>query len=152
MTILLSVILCITSVVLIVLGSLHLVVSLFGSPDESGDGSRPQETQSMPKGDEQTVPKADRSTTDDLTVPGPTSIDRMTENLLPPQPSRALVRRELGYFLRRLGLTALFLPALLLVGALSFSRFEGTTYWQGIMRAFETITTVGSIGHPRTRK
>jgi voltage-gated potassium channel len=83
-------------------------------------------------------------------VPGLTSIDRMTENLLPPQPSRALVRRELGHFLRRLALTALFLTALLLVGALSFSRFEGTTYWQGIMRAFETITTVGSIGHPRT--
>jgi voltage-gated potassium channel len=74
----------------------------------------------------------------------------MSEGLLPPQPSRALVRRELGYFLRRLALTAVFLTALLLVGALSFSRFEGTTYWQGIMRAFETVTTVGSIGHPET--
>ncbi|MEA2374369.1 MAG: voltage-gated potassium channel [Thermoleophilaceae bacterium] len=74
----------------------------------------------------------------------------MTEHLLPPQPSRALVRRELGSFLRRLVLTAGFLTALLLVGALSFSRFEGTTYWQGVMRAFETVTTVGSIGHPHT--
>ena len=83
-------------------------------------------------------------------VASQSSLDRMSESLLPPQPSRALVRRELGHFLRRLALTAVFLTALLLVGALSFSRFEGTTYWQGVMRAFETVTTVGSVGHPRT--
>jgi localization factor PodJL len=60
------------SVVLIVLGSLHVVASLFGSLDESGGGSSPQETRSAPKGDEP-IPDPDRSTTDgpDLTVPGP---------------------------------------------------------------------------------
>ena len=67
--------LVVVSVVLIVLGSLHLVVSLFGSSDEPVDGSRSQETVSAPKGDEQTVaptaPKTDRSSTEDLTVPGP---------------------------------------------------------------------------------
>ena len=48
-------------------------------------------------------------------MPGQTARDRMTEGLLPPQPSRAIVRRELAYFLRRLGLVALFLTAVSLV-------------------------------------
>jgi localization factor PodJL len=54
------------SVVAIVLGSLHLVVSLFNGSDEAGDGPTPQETQSLPRGDERTAapPAADRSTTD----------------------------------------------------------------------------------------
>jgi localization factor PodJL len=55
------------SVVLIVLSSLHLVVSLLGSSDDSADGSRPQETQSVPKGGEQTA----APTADDLTMPSP---------------------------------------------------------------------------------
>jgi localization factor PodJL len=62
------------SVVLIVLSSLHLVVGLFGSSDE-GDGSRPQETQSSPQGDERTIaPETPGATTDgtqDPTVPSP---------------------------------------------------------------------------------
>jgi localization factor PodJL len=65
------------SVVLIVLSSLHLVVSLFGPSDEPADGPRPIETQSVPQAGEQTVtptsPKADRSGTDgpaDPAVPG----------------------------------------------------------------------------------
>jgi localization factor PodJL len=63
------------SVVLIVLSSLHLVASLFGSGDESAEGSPPQETQSSPKGDE--APQAPRAT-DDLTAPAPK---------LPPSPA-----------------------------------------------------------------
>jgi localization factor PodJL len=63
------------SVVLIVLSSLHLVVGLFGSSDESGDGSRPQETQSSPQGDERTItPETPGGATDgtpDLAVPSP---------------------------------------------------------------------------------
>jgi localization factor PodJL len=57
------------SVVLIVLSSLHLVASLFGTGEESGDGSPPQETQSAPKGDEAIAPQPSR-TTDDPTAPG----------------------------------------------------------------------------------
>ena len=64
------------SVVVIVLSSLHLVASLFGPPDESGDGSQRQETQSSPKGDGPTVaPETpvtpDNRAPDSLTVPGP---------------------------------------------------------------------------------
>jgi localization factor PodJL len=61
------------SVVLIVLSSLHLVVSLFGSSDEPADGLQPIETQSAPTGDGQTsapiIPKANRSATDGPTDP-----------------------------------------------------------------------------------
>jgi localization factor PodJL len=59
------------SVVLIVLSSLHLVASLFGPSDESGDGSRPPETQSSPKGDEPAAAPEPPRAPDDLTVPGP---------------------------------------------------------------------------------
>jgi localization factor PodJL len=55
------------SVVVIVLGSLHLVVSLFNGSDEPGEGAAPQETQSLPKVDApQTL-----NTDDGLTAPGP---------------------------------------------------------------------------------
>jgi localization factor PodJL len=65
------------SVVLIVLSSVHLVMSLLGTSDESADASRPAEIQSSPKTDEQTLapatPKANRSATDgsaDPAAPG----------------------------------------------------------------------------------
>ena len=83
-------------------------------------------------------------------MPGQTTIDRMSESLLPPQPSRALVRRELGYFLKRLALTAIFLTVLLFAGAAAFAGFEATSYWTGIQRAFTTISTLGTMGQPRT--
>src|SRR3989440_7557495 len=83
-------------------------------------------------------------------MPGQTARDRMTEGLLPPQPSRALVRRELGYFLKRLGLVALFLTAVAGAGSVAFAGFEGTSYWNGIQRAFTTISTLGTMGQPKT--
>jgi localization factor PodJL len=75
------------SVVLIVLNSLHLVMSLLGSSDDTADGSRPVESQSAPTGDEQTgAPnKANRSDTEgpvDPTVPGAST------NLPAPTPGR----------------------------------------------------------------
>ena len=76
--------------------------------------------------------------------------DRGLEGLLPPQPSRAIVRRELGYFLKRLALTAVFLTTLLFAGAGAFAGFEATSYWTGIQRAFTTISTLGTMGEPRT--
>jgi voltage-gated potassium channel len=82
--------------------------------------------------------------------PGQSQLDRMQENLVPPQPSRALVRRELGYFLRRLALVAVFLTALLFLGAAAFAGYEGTSYWNGIQRAFTTISTLGTMGQPKT--
>src|SRR5947208_2920794 len=81
---------------------------------------------------------------------GQTARNRMTEGLLPPQPSRALVRRELGYFLRRLGLVAGFLTVLLFLGAAAFAGYEGTSYWTGIQRAITTISTLGAMGQPRS--
>ncbi len=60
------------SVVLIVLSSLHLVASLFSPGDESADGAPPQETQSVPNGDEAITPQAPR-TTDDPGTPAPKS-------------------------------------------------------------------------------
>jgi len=60
------------SVVLIVLGSLHWAVNLFGPAGESPDGSRPLETQSSPKGDDWTIaPTTPKTNSDDLTAPGP---------------------------------------------------------------------------------
>ena len=81
-------------------------------------------------------------------MPSLSSLDRMSDSLLPPQPSRALVRRELGYFLRRLGLVACFLAVLAFAGAASFAGFEHTSYWVGIQRSFTTITTLGAMGNP----
>ena len=78
------------------------------------------------------------------------SLDAMQESLLPPQPSRSLVRRELGHFLKRLFLVAVFLTALLFLGAAAFSGYEGTSYWTGIQRAFTTISTLGTMGQPKT--
>jgi len=83
-------------------------------------------------------------------MPGQTARDRMTEGLLPPQPSRALVRRELGYFLKRLGMVALFLTVLAVSASTAFALFEHTSYWQGIQRAFTTISTLGAMGQPKT--
>ena len=82
-------------------------------------------------------------------MPGQTARDRMTEGLLPPQPSRAIVRRELGYFLKRLGLVAVFLTAVSLAGSIAFAAFEHTSLWQGIQRAFTTISTLGAMGQPK---
>jgi localization factor PodJL len=59
------------SVVLIVLGSLHLVASLFGSSGDSGDESRLQDTRSSPKGDQPTVVPETPGTPDGPTVPSP---------------------------------------------------------------------------------
>jgi voltage-gated potassium channel len=73
-----------------------------------------------------------------------------SEGILPPQPSRALVRRELGHFLKRLALTAVFLTTLVFAGATAFTGFEGTSYWTGIQRALTTISTLGTMGEPRT--
>jgi localization factor PodJL len=59
------------SVVLIVLGSLHLVASLFGLGDDATDGSRPQETQSPPKGDGPSIAPETRSMSpEDPSAPG----------------------------------------------------------------------------------
>ncbi len=59
------------SVVLIVLGSLHLVVSLLGSADERADGSRPPENQSSSaKGVEPTTAPETPRAGEDLTTPG----------------------------------------------------------------------------------
>jgi localization factor PodJL len=59
------------SVVLIVLGSLHLAASLFGSARDSGDESRPQDTQSSSQGDQPTVVPETPGTPDGPTVPSP---------------------------------------------------------------------------------
>jgi localization factor PodJL len=59
------------SVVLIVLSSLHLVANLFGSSEQLGDGSRPQETQSSPKSDEPNVAPESAGAIDERTVPSP---------------------------------------------------------------------------------
>jgi localization factor PodJL len=59
------------SVVVIVLGSLHLVVSLLGSADESEDSSPPQETQSSPPaGEPASAPDAPK-VIDDPAAPAP---------------------------------------------------------------------------------
>ncbi|MEA2369198.1 MAG: voltage-gated potassium channel [Thermoleophilaceae bacterium] len=83
-------------------------------------------------------------------MPDRTQRERAADGLLPPTPSRAAVRRELGHFLKRLALTAIFLTALLFAGATSFAGFEETSYWNGLQRAFTTISTLGTMGQPTT--
>src|SRR5947209_20159766 len=78
-----------------------------------------------------------------------TSFERLLEGQrLPAQPSRALVRREYGYFLRRLAIAGLLLAILMVGGATAYAAFEGETWWKGYIRAFETVTTLGSAGTP----
>src|SRR5207244_12025916 len=78
-----------------------------------------------------------------------TSFERLLEGQrLPAQPSRAIVRREYGYFLRRLAIAGLLLAILMVGGATAFAAFEGETWWKGFIRAFETVTTLGSTGTP----
>jgi voltage-gated potassium channel len=83
-------------------------------------------------------------------MPGQSSLERMHEGIVLAQPSRALVRRELARYIRRLVFVALFLTALLFVGGTAFAGFENTSYWNGIQRALTTISTLGSMGQPRT--
>ena len=83
-------------------------------------------------------------------MPGQPSLERMHEGLVLAQPSRALVRRELGRYIRRLVVVAMFLTALLLIGGAVFAAFEDTSYWTGFQRALTTISTLGTMGQPRT--
>src|SRR5918912_3212350 len=81
---------------------------------------------------------------------GQSSLERMHESLVLAQPSRALVRRELARYIRRLVFVAAFLTTLLFAGAVAFAGFESTSYWTGIQRALTTISTLGSMGEPHT--
>jgi voltage-gated potassium channel len=83
-------------------------------------------------------------------MPDRTPQERAADSLLLPTPSRALVRRQLGSFLRRLAVAAVFLGTLCLVGAAAFAGFEGTSYWTGLQRAFTTVSTLGTMGQPTT--
>ncbi len=72
------------------------------------------------------------------------SFERLLEGQrLPAQPSRSMIRREYGYFLRRLGLATFSLTLLMIGGATAFAVFEHETWWRGFVRAFETVTTLG---------
>src|SRR4051812_9471554 len=64
--------------------------------------------------------------------------------------SRAFAQRELGYFIRRLAFLSFALVALVCMGAGAFAIFEDTSWWEGFMHSVDTITTIGSIPHPRT--
>jgi voltage-gated potassium channel len=61
--------------------------------------------------------------------------------------SPAAGRREIEHFLRRLVLLSVLLATLGLAGAGAFSVFEHESFWQGLMRTVDTITTIGSIPH-----
>ena len=78
-----------------------------------------------------------------------TSFERLLEGQrLPAQPSRELIRREYSYFLRRLAIAGLLLAILMVTGATAYSAFEDESWWRGFIRAFETVTTLGSAGSP----
>ena len=56
-----------------------------------------------------------------------TPFERLLEQQrLPAQPSRALIRREYFYFLRRLAIAGLSLAILMVSGATSYAAFEGS--------------------------
>jgi voltage-gated potassium channel len=80
-----------------------------------------------------------------------TPFERLLEQQrLPAQPSRALIRREYFYFLRRLAIAGLSLAILMVGGATSYAASEDETWWHGFIRAFETVTTLGSAGTPHS--
>ena len=80
-----------------------------------------------------------------------TPFERLLEQQrLPAQPSRALIRREYSYFLRRLAIAGLSLAILMVSGATSYAAFESETWWRGFIRTFETVTTLGSAGTPHS--
>jgi voltage-gated potassium channel len=62
----------------------------------------------------------------------------------------SLARRELQHFLRRLVLLTALLTALNLTSAALFDMFEHESYWEGLMRTLDIVTTTGSIPHPST--
>jgi len=62
----------------------------------------------------------------------------------------SLARRELRRFLRRLVLLAALLTILNLTCAALFAVFEDESYWEGLMRTLDIVTTTGSIPHPKT--
>src|SRR4051812_31804461 len=64
--------------------------------------------------------------------------------------SRAFAQRELGFFIRRLVMLSAALVGLLCLGAAAFAVFEDVTWWHGFVHAVDTITTIGSIPHPKT--
>jgi voltage-gated potassium channel len=64
-----------------------------------------------------------------------------------PQHRRA--RHELAPFMRRLGILALALASLVVIGTVGFSILESTSLEKGFEWTLDTITTVGSIPEPR---
>jgi voltage-gated potassium channel len=64
--------------------------------------------------------------------------------------SRAFAQREAEYFVRRIVFLIIGLTALNVIGGAAFSAFEDESWWEGLQRAVDTITTIGSIPHPRT--
>jgi voltage-gated potassium channel len=75
---------------------------------------------------------------------------RSRQRHLRPLSLPAVGRREIDYFLRRLVLLSGLLAALTFLGAAAFAGFEDESYWEGLMRAVDTIATIGSIRHPHT--
>src|SRR5437870_2537042 len=61
----------------------------------------------------------------------------------------ALGRREFTHFLRRLVLLSVLLAALNLASAAAFAIFEGESYWRGLQRTLDTVSTIGSIPHAK---
>jgi voltage-gated potassium channel len=64
------------------------------------------------------------------------------------RPHRRSAQRELSLFLRRLGILALALLVLVLIGTVGYSIAEGTSVPYGFLWTIDTITTVGAIPEP----
>ena len=62
----------------------------------------------------------------------------------------AFAQREAEHFVRRLVFLALALTLLVSLGATAFAGFEHESWWRGLQRALDTITTIGSIPHPHS--
>src|SRR5579872_6944774 len=61
---------------------------------------------------------------------------------------RVMAERELGQFIRRLGILLAALIALVLAGTVGFTLIEGTSLPYGFEWTIDTITTVGSFPAP----
>jgi len=76
--------------------------------------------------------------------------DRFVDGVLPGMGSVAVAGRELRGVLRQLVLLSGLVLALLTAAAVALSFFEGVSLYYGLLWAFDTIATVGSMGAPRT--
>jgi voltage-gated potassium channel len=69
---------------------------------------------------------------------------------LRPRPGPAAARHEMAFFLRRIALLVAVVAFLVLGLAVVLAAFEDISYWQGVTRSLDTVSTIGTAPDPST--